>query len=126
MSVSKARRNCINHPDLFCYVCGLFTLKNLRRNVTEHFNKVYKAYFDSPLGNHKIKLGHHIQFVAPACAVSLTDTMVSVLLASHLEYQWYGMSKVIIPMTAISARAKLKAYKQKIERKEVTLAFHQH
>lgn len=51
MSVCKARRDCKNHPDLFCYVCGLFTPKNLRRNVTEHFKKVYRAYFGCPLGD---------------------------------------------------------------------------
>ena len=57
----------------------------------------------------KINLGHLIQFVAPACAISLTGTMVSVLLASNLEYQWCGVNKVITPMTAISVRAILKA-----------------
>ena len=68
------RGKCTNHPDSFCYVCGLFTPKSMRKNVTKHFEKVYKAYFDCPLGDQDKSWAPHS--VCNSCM-------------SHL-YDWYN------------------------------------
>ena len=49
-------RNCLNHPDQFCLVCGKFTRKKEQRNVTHDIKKIYAAYFGCPLGDHKINI----------------------------------------------------------------------
>ena len=58
-------RNCLNHPDRFCFVCGKFTSKKQQRNIIYDIKKMYAAYYGCPLGDqdktwapHKIcKLG---------------------------------------------------------------------
>ena len=35
MASSSKRRKCCNDPDIFCYICGSFTLKDDRRNIGE-------------------------------------------------------------------------------------------
>ena len=44
-------RNCLNHPDRFCFVCGKFASKKQQRNITHDIKKVYAAYFACPLGD---------------------------------------------------------------------------
>ena len=44
-------RKCKNNPDLFCYVCGSFTIKAQRRAITPDLKKIYKLYFGCPLGD---------------------------------------------------------------------------
>ena len=44
-------RNCLNHPDRFCFVCGKFTSKEQQRNITHDIKKMYAAYFGCPLGD---------------------------------------------------------------------------
>ena len=44
-------RNCLNHPDRFCFVCGKFTSKKQLRNITHDIKKMYAAYFGCPLGD---------------------------------------------------------------------------
>jgi hypothetical protein len=39
------RRKCLNHPDIFCYVCGELTFKSQRRNFTPLIKKCYELYF---------------------------------------------------------------------------------
>lgn len=48
---STSRRKCSNDPDIFCYICGSFTLKTQRRNITNFVKSVYLAYFKVPLGD---------------------------------------------------------------------------
>lgn len=37
---------CVNSPDLYCYICGLFTPVNKRKNVTDEIRKEYYDYFN--------------------------------------------------------------------------------
>lgn len=30
-----SRRRCVNHPDVFCYVCGKYTLKESKRGISD-------------------------------------------------------------------------------------------
>lgn len=36
---------CVNSPDLFCYICGLFLPFEKRRIVTDEIRKIYFDYF---------------------------------------------------------------------------------
>lgn len=45
------RRMCVNKPDVFCYVCGEYTLAPNRNTVTTFIKRVYYAYFGMKLGD---------------------------------------------------------------------------
>lgn len=44
-SISAGRRRCKLHPDVFCYICGCFTVPKQRQNITDFVKKAYLAYF---------------------------------------------------------------------------------
>lgn len=44
-------RECKNHPNNFCYVCGEFTLKSQRKPLTPLLKTVYHFYFDCQVGD---------------------------------------------------------------------------
>lgn len=44
-------RNCLNSPNIFCYICGQFTIKDQRLEVTEFVKQSYYAYFGIMLGD---------------------------------------------------------------------------
>ena len=58
MASTSRRRQCSNDPNIFCYICGNFTLKTQRRNITDFVKRVYFAYF-------KVKLGDQDKHWAP-------------------------------------------------------------
>ena len=69
---SKSRRGkCINQPNLFCYICGLFTPTKMQRNITEFIENVYNAYFQFPLGHKDKDWAPHS--VCNSCNSHLTD-----------------------------------------------------
>lgn len=45
-----ASRYCRNRPDVFCYICGQYTLVKQRRNITDFVKDSYFAYFGVRLG----------------------------------------------------------------------------
>jgi hypothetical protein len=56
--MASARRSCRNNPDVFCYICGEYTLSVDRKNITRFVKHAYKAYF-------KVKLGDQDKSWAP-------------------------------------------------------------
>ena len=48
---TSARRPCKNKPDLFCYICGEFTLAGKRNQVTSFIKHAYYSYFGIELGD---------------------------------------------------------------------------
>lgn len=64
-------RKCVNHPNIFCYVCGSFTTKSQRRTITSDLRKIYKLYFDCPLGDQDKAWAPHI--VCTSCFNGLRD-----------------------------------------------------
>ncbi|KAK4880018.1 hypothetical protein RN001_008164 [Aquatica leii] len=44
-------RECKNHPDSFCYVCGELTLKAQRKPLSPLVKTAYKLYFDCQVGD---------------------------------------------------------------------------
>lgn len=47
----QSRRRCHNDPDVFCYICGEYMLKNHRFNVRDFTKRAYLAYFGIKLGD---------------------------------------------------------------------------
>ena len=59
MASTSHRRQCSNDPNIFCYICGSFTLKTQRRNITDFVKSVYFAYFKVPLGDQDKRWAPH-------------------------------------------------------------------
>ena len=51
-------RKCKNSSDNFCYICGSYTTKKQRINITKNLKQVYLDYF-------QIKLGYQDDYWAP-------------------------------------------------------------
>ena len=49
--MSFKRRQCWNHPDMFCYICGKYTLAKYSFNVRDFTKRSYKAYLGIKLGD---------------------------------------------------------------------------
>jgi hypothetical protein len=49
--MSSSRRSCVNHPDVFCYICGEYTLKENRKTVSDFVKRAYLGYFGVRLGD---------------------------------------------------------------------------
>ena len=46
-----SRRTCVNHPDNFCYIYGLYTIPQQRRNLTSKVQTAYELYFGCKVGD---------------------------------------------------------------------------
>ena len=55
MASSSRTRKCKNKADIFCYICGIYTLTRQRRNISLFVKRAYKAYFQVPLGDQEKK-----------------------------------------------------------------------
>lgn len=64
-------RQCKNHPDIFCYVCGSFAIKSQRRKITNDLQNIYKLYFGCPLGDQDKAWAPHT--MCSACSNGLRD-----------------------------------------------------
>ena len=49
--MTSSRKSCLNDPDVFCYICGQYTLKPNRNHVTSFIKRAYLAYFGVKLGD---------------------------------------------------------------------------
>lgn len=49
--MASARRSCRNKPDVFCYICGEYTLAMHRKGITSFVKRAYQAYFQVKLGD---------------------------------------------------------------------------
>ena len=55
-----SRRSCVNHADSFCYICGKFTPKSQRLNITSKLTIAYRHYFGCQVGDQDKSRGPHI------------------------------------------------------------------
>ena len=62
-------RKCTNSADVFCYVCGQFTVKSQKRRITALVKRAYHLYFGCKLGDQDKSFAPHI--VCATCAVTL-------------------------------------------------------
>lgn len=42
---------CVNHPDIFCYICGCYTTGKQRQNITPFVKNAYFQYFGIKLAD---------------------------------------------------------------------------
>ena len=63
-------RKCKNSPDSYCYICGSFTLKRCRRQLSPHVMKLYELYFGCKVGDQDKRWAPHVCCVG--CSSSLS------------------------------------------------------
>ena len=49
--MASAKRSCRNNPDVFCYICGEYTIALNRKPITSFIRRVYHAYFGIKLAD---------------------------------------------------------------------------
>ena len=64
-----ARRSCRNKPDVFCYICGEYTIAPNRKPVTSFLTRAYHAYFGIKLADQDKAWAPHI--VSKVCIETL-------------------------------------------------------
>lgn len=47
--MSSSRRSCVNDPNMFCYICGEYTVKKFRKPITDFIKSAYFSYFNSQI-----------------------------------------------------------------------------
>ena len=67
--MASSGRKCLNSSDLFCYICGQFTIKHQRTNISDFVQKAYHAYFGMKLGDQDKHWAPHI--VCKPCVETL-------------------------------------------------------
>ena len=50
-TILSSKRKCKLNPNVFCYICGSFTVSKQRQGITEFVKKAYLAYFRVKLGD---------------------------------------------------------------------------
>lgn len=58
--MSSSRRSCLNSPNVFCYICGEYTVAKQRKNITDFVRQAYQAYFGVQLGDQDKSWAPHI------------------------------------------------------------------
>ena len=51
VKIISTRKSCRNRPNMFCYICGEYTLVPNRNPVTTFIRQTYHAYFGMKLGD---------------------------------------------------------------------------
>ncbi|XP_076032312.1 uncharacterized protein LOC143020044 isoform X1 [Oratosquilla oratoria] len=98
---AKMTRECKHSPDSFCYTCGSVTLRQCKRQLTQHVKKLGELYFGCKVGDLGKRWAPHICCVR--CASSLFCLgQRQTGLASSLAFQWSGWSQRTIQQIATS------------------------
>ena len=69
--MASARRSCRNKPDVFCYICGEYTIAPYRKPVTSFITRAYHAYFGIKLADQDKASAPHV--VCKACTETLRE-----------------------------------------------------
>ena len=69
--MKKQRRSCKNPPNIFCYICGEFTPKSQRCQITNLVKTAYKFYFNCGLGDQDRAWAPHVS--CKTCNARLTQ-----------------------------------------------------
>ena len=59
MAISS-RRSCVNDPNVFCYICGEYTLEHNQKLITDFVKQACLAYFKVKLGDRDKPWAPHI------------------------------------------------------------------
>ena len=65
-----SRRNCTNHLDSFCYICGKYTPTIQRKNLTKSVKTAYKHYFKCQVGDQDKNWTPHF------CCITCSSTLI--------------------------------------------------
>ena len=49
-TILSSRRKCRLNPNVFCYICGSFTVSKQRQGITDFVKKAYLSYFGVKIG----------------------------------------------------------------------------
>ena len=82
--MKSQRRKCKNSSDNFCYICGSYTTKKQRINITKNLKQVYLDYF-------QIKLGDQDKYWAPhnvcrTCSINLFSWSKGIIMHSETSF----------------------------------------
>ena len=69
IKMMSTRKSCRNRPDIFCYICGEYTLVPYRNPVTTFIKQSYHAYFGMTLGDQDKAWASHM--VCKSCTECL-------------------------------------------------------
>ena len=67
-------RHYINHPNCFCYICGVFTPKYQSRNMTPLMKKSYEQNVGCMIGDQDKSWASH--FSCATCAMCLKNWLI--------------------------------------------------
>ena len=48
---TSSRISCLNEPNVFCCICGEYTLEHNRKTISDFVKRAYLAYFKVMLGD---------------------------------------------------------------------------
>lgn len=68
---SSEKRKCKNSSDVFCNICGCYTLYRQQNKVTDFVKKADLTYFGIKLGDEDKAWAHHI--VYKTCVATLRE-----------------------------------------------------
>ena len=60
IKMTSSNRRCINDPNVFCNICGEYTLTQNRRLINDNLKKLYFAYFGVHMGDQDKPWAPHI------------------------------------------------------------------
>ena len=103
MATSSPRRRCLNNPNVLCYICGKNTLQSNRKRISEFLKCAYLAYFKVILGDQDKAWAPHI--VCKQCVEHLRQWTKKDKSHSALVFQWSGVNRKTISMTATSVQS---------------------
>ena len=59
---TSSKRRCLNEPNVFCYICGEYTLQHNRKTISDFVKRGYLAYFRVMLGDYDKHWAPHIVY----------------------------------------------------------------
>jgi len=57
---TSSRRRCLNERNVFCYICGEYTLQHNKKTISDFVNHAYLAYYKVLLGDQDKPWAPHI------------------------------------------------------------------
>ena len=86
--MTSSNWRCINNPNVFCNICGEYTLTQNRRLINDNLKKLYFAYFGVHMGDQDKPWAPHIVYIL---AENSSDNGVNEIEKVYpLPYQWCG------------------------------------
>ena len=58
--MASSRRSCLNHSDIFCYICGSYASKEQRKPISAFVKRAYFTYFGIRVGDQDKQWAPHI------------------------------------------------------------------